>query len=40
MLYLILALVLSLLVMGGGLILLILKYYWGPNGKPPKDRRY
>lgn len=39
-LYLVLALLLSLLVMGGGLVILILKYYWGPNGKPPKHRGY
>ena len=37
-LYLVLALLLSTLVMGGGLIILILKYYWGPNGAPPKYR--
>jgi hypothetical protein len=39
-LYLVLALLLSLLVMGGGLVILILKYYWGPDGRPPEDRRY
>ncbi len=39
-LYLVLALLLSLLVMGGGLIILILKYYWGPKGAPPKYRYY
>lgn len=37
-LYLVLALLLSLLVMGGGLIILVLKYYWGPKGAPPKYR--
>jgi hypothetical protein len=39
-LYLVLALPLSLLVMGVGLVILILKYYWGPNGRPGNDRRY